>query len=79
MKTEWKKGLDTEGKKEVELSFNGSGVLRKRLESLLSLKINASDKKSFNAEGYDCPNWAYRQADIAGYKRAMNEIISLIS
>lgn len=79
MKTEWKKGLDTDDKKEVELSFNGSGILRKRLEVLLKSKIHTSDKKSYTSDGYDCPNWAYRQADIAGYKRAMNEIISLIS
>lgn len=79
MKTEWKKGLDTDDKKEVELSFNGSGLLRKRLEVLLESKIKSADKDSYSKEGYDCPSWAYKQADLSGYKRAMNEVISLIS
>lgn len=79
MKTTWKTGLDDEEKKEIELAFNASGILRKRLQHLANSKISIADKDSYSKKGYDCPNWAYRQADIAGYKRAMNEIILLIS
>jgi hypothetical protein len=28
---------------------------------------------------YDCPSWAYKQADKAGYLRAYNEILQLVS
>lgn len=78
MKTSWTTGLDKDEKKEVELSYKAAGVLRERLAVLANDKINTADKKSYSEEGYECPNWAYKQADLAGYKRAMKEIISLI-
>lgn len=79
MKTQWTGGVNKDDKKEIELSFNGSGVLRKRLGVLIEAKIKAAEKDSYSKEGYDCPNWAYKQADLAGYKRSLKEIISLIS
>lgn len=78
MKTVWKKGLEDDASKEVELSFNGSGLMRQHMERILKDKINASEKESITKEGYDCPNWSYKQADSAGYKRALYEIINLI-
>lgn len=78
MKTSWTKGLDADEKKEVRLSYNGSGVLRLRLEGLLEDKIGTAEKESYDKNGYECPNWAYKQADLAGYKRALKEIISLL-
>ena len=78
MKTSWTKGLDVDEKKEVTLSFNASAVLRLRLEALLEEKIVSADKDSYSKEGYDCPNWAYKQADLAGYKRAIKDTISLL-
>jgi len=77
MKTLWTKGLNKDEKDEVKLHYNSSGLLRERLISLLKDKIQAADKESYSKEGYDCPNWAYKQADLAGYKRALKEIISL--
>ena len=78
MKTSWTKGLDVDEKKEVSLSYNASGTLRLRLEGLLEEKLVANEKESYAKEGYECPNWAYKQADLSGYKRAMKEIISLL-
>lgn len=78
MKTVWIKGLEDDASQEIKLSFNSSALLRSRMEVLLKEKISTADKKSYSEEGYDSPNWAYKQADLAGYKRAMHEIISLI-
>ncbi len=78
MKTLWTKGLGVDEKKEVQLSYNASGTLRLRLEGLVGEKIGSADKASYDGKGYDCANWAYKQADLAGYKRAMKEIISLL-
>ena len=78
MKTAWTKGLASDEVKEITLSYGGSAVLRIRLAQLLGEKIGTADKKSYSEDGYDCPNWAYKQADLAGYKRAMKEIISLL-
>ena len=78
MKTSLTKGLDEQQAKEVTLTFNASAVLRERLISLLSEKSIAADKESMSKDGYDCPNWAYKQADMQGYKRALSEISSLL-
>lgn len=78
MKTAWTKGLTLDSKNEIKLSFHASGLLRERLVLLLKEYIETADKDSYSKEGYSSPNWAYVQADIAGYKRAMHEIISLI-
>lgn len=78
MKSIWIKSLDVDEKKEISMSYNASGLLRQRLEKLLEEKIVAADKESYDKEGYACANWAYKQADLAGYKRAHKEIISLL-
>lgn len=77
MKTVLTKGLDKDASNEIKLSFNASGLLRERYKVLLEEKIKTADKKSYSEEGYDCPNWAYKQAHLAGYKSALKEIISL--
>ena len=79
MKISWTKGLDTDEKKEVELSYNASGVLRLRLIKLLEDKIASYEKESYSKEGYECPNWAYKQADLQGYKRALKDAITLLN
>ena len=78
MKTVWKKGLEKDAAEEIELAFNSGGVLRQRLREILLERIEVADRRSVSEEGYDCPNWAYKQADTSGYKRALFEIISLI-
>lgn len=78
MKTSLTKGLDEQSAKEVELTFNASGILRERLISLLEDKSSLADKESLASKGYDCPSWAYKQADTQGYRRALAEICSLL-
>ena len=79
MKTQWYKGLDSDAKKEIQLHFNGSVMLRRRLTEILEGKVVSKDRESMDATQYENPNWAYKQADAQGYKRAINEIISLIT
>lgn len=79
MKTVWTKGLDKDEINELRGDFTSSHVTRKRLVELLIDKISDAEKGSRTKEGYDCSNWAYKQADSIGYKRALHEIISLIS
>ena len=79
MKTVWTKGLDKEHINELRGDFTSSLVTRKRLEVLLSGKISDALKGTRTKDGYDCPNWAYKQADSVGYQRALHEVISLLS
>ena len=76
MKTTWTKGLDAQGEADVKASFKSSTVIRSRLSELCVEKAAAS--LTTNKDQYDCPNWCYQQADNVGYRRALNEIISLL-
>ena len=79
MKTAWTKGVEKDAKQEVKLAFDAGAFLRGRLSSMLTEKINAKEREMIKDSNYENANWAYLQADAQGYKRAMNEIISLLS
>lgn len=79
MKTEWTKGVqDAQLVLDIKGNFKGSIVIRNRLSKMLNSKIDAAYRQSRSKEGYDSPNWAYKQADTQGYNRALSEIISLL-
>lgn len=78
MKTTWKKGLTPDLAKEIELQYKASLVIRRRLVELLEEKYKTEDKKRLLTDAYESPNWAFKQADIAGYHRALVEIKSLL-
>ncbi len=79
MKTVWINGLNEQQEKEVRSEYAHSPVLRERLNKLLRDKIDVSEAQAQSKQNYEKPSWAYHQADANGYKRAINEIISLIS
>lgn len=79
MKQSWVKGLDETRTKDVRGDFLSSLVTRKRLIEILEEKINSAEITSFDREGYDVANWAYKQADLIGYKRALRDVINLIT
>ena len=78
MKQSWTQGLDEQQVKDIRGDFTSSLLTRKRLAKLLEDKIKSSDKVSLNKDAYDISNWALKQADLIGYKRALTEIIDLI-
>ena len=78
MKLSITKGLEKDQAEEVTLAFKSSGVIRERLIKIAQDKITTADKASMSDSGYDNPNWAYKQADTQGYKRAISEIISIL-
>ena len=78
MKQSWTKGLEPEATKEVKAAFAASALLRRRLVVLLHAKEKTAIRSGRTKEGYDCPNWAYKQADAIGYTRAINDLIELI-
>lgn len=78
MKTVWTKGVEAEISKEIELQFKASAVIRKRLAAILEEKYNTADKSRLLKDAYDSPNWAYKQADLVGYHRAITEILSIL-
>ena len=78
MKQSWTTGLDKDLTTEIKQHFASSSILRKRLIEMLLDKEREASKGGRSKSGYDCPNWAYKQADLVGYNRALEEVISLI-
>ena len=75
MKTAWV--ANAQNKAELKQAYKASSVIRKRL----SLICNKKKEGGFilTKGDYDSPNWQYRQADAVGYRRALEEVISLLS
>lgn len=78
MKTRWTQGLDETLVNDVRGDFKSSLITRKRLALLLEEDIKGADKTAMNKDGYDISNWALKQADLIGYKRALTHVINLI-
>ena len=79
MRSNWIPGrMDPDRKQEIRQSFAAAIVMRKRLLEILEKKRKASWEASVDENGYDCANWALKQADARGYERALREISKLI-
>lgn len=79
MKTSLTKGLNASDRDEIKGQFIAALRLRKQLIKTLEEKATSADNESLTKEGYDSPSWAYKQADLVGYKRAISELISLLT
>jgi hypothetical protein len=76
IKTSWTKGLEDDQAERIRGAFKASSELRERLSLLCEEKI-ATAMSTHKAQ-YDSSSWAYLQADAIGYRRALEEIISLL-
>lgn len=71
-------GLNPTEEKDVRDEFNSSSALRGRLTQIMRDKRENAITQNISEKSYDCPNWAYKQADLAGYMRALEEICDLL-
>lgn len=78
MNKTWTKGLDEDAVKLLKGDFISSQTVRKRLTEICKKKTDSAESGARMKDGYDCPNWAYKQADAVGYKRALYEIVNLL-
>ena len=76
MKTTWIKGVDAQQEADIKSAFKAATVVRSRLSAICDEKVLTA--LSTNKGQYDNPNWCYQQADIIGYRRALEEVISLL-
>lgn len=79
MKKSWTVGLEPDQKKLMEQYFKESPLLRERLVHLLENKVRVRETDSTSLACYESPSWAHVQADANGYKRALMEVVELIS
>jgi len=79
MKTNYTKGVKDVGlKQEIKQNFIASQLTRERLTMIIDEMIGQCERMSRSSEGYETPNWAFKQADSIGYLRAMHEIKELL-
>lgn len=66
---------------EIELrqSFVAAVPLRRALSEVIEGKITEAHNAQIANSNYSNPNWAFKQADSAGYQRAMKEILNFLS
>lgn len=72
-------GLTEQHVLDLTQEFGSSPHLRQRLIEILEQRISARRANACNIESYASPSWAFMQADVVGYERAMKEVISLLS
>lgn len=78
MKTSLVKGLEKDAKEEAEVMFTQAYMFRLLVIKRLEDKVRIARSKAKDQQCYQSPNWPYLQADIIGYERAMEEVISLL-
>lgn len=69
---------DKDAEVELRQSFVAAYAFRQALSKVISDKSEASRKAGLSGDGYDCPNWAHKQADRVGYQRAIEEILNFL-
>lgn len=78
MKVAWTSKLDKEVASGIRQSYKEALLIRKRLTEMLEEKSKVSVRSSHSKDGYECANWAYKQADARGYERALREVMDLL-
>ena len=71
--------MNAKQKESLKASFGASKDIREKLTEISKDKILVLRAKRISESAYESPNWAYQQADLCGYERALEEIISLLS
>jgi hypothetical protein len=71
------KGMEPDVAQEFKGLFIEARLVRKRLIEVLEEKRRSVQSERLSKEDYT-NSWAYKQADLNGYERAVNELISLL-
>ncbi len=72
----WTKGLTPKQKEDFETAFRGSSMFREKLTEIIDGFLAGIDTVETS---FDNPNWAYRQANLVGQRKALNDIRNLIN
>ena len=75
----WTANLPSQEADELVKLLGEASRVRERLTSILDQRIEGSVSEQLKKSAYDCPNWAYAQADAIGYQRALREVIELLA
>lgn len=73
----WVQGIAPEKKEPFEQLLRNSSIVFAKLTEILE-NLDRDSLKTTKTD-YDSPSWAYRQADQNGYRRALRDVINLIT
>jgi hypothetical protein len=65
-------------KRELEASRLAGNMYRERLIAVFEKKLEEAEVSSLATDNYGSPSWAFKQADVVGYKRAVRELITYL-
>ena len=68
---------DDEEKEEFRKYVNNSSALLDRLTEIVNIKIAAAERSRLSEKDYALAMWPFKQADLNGYLRALNEMKTL--
>ncbi len=77
IKTAWFKNKTAREKEEITYVLQNNVLLREALFSILDQMREAEERKEIQSNQYENPSWAYRQADINGAKRVLQDVRAL--
>ncbi len=77
IKTAWFKNKTAREKEEITYVLQNNVLLREALFSILDQMREAEERKEIQSNQYENPSWAYRQADINGAKRILQDVRAL--
>lgn len=75
----WTRGKSEEEKVQYVASLNRAKWVLDDLNKLVDSNLRGVETAELKVEAYDNPNWAYRQAEANGYKRALKDIKKLLT
>lgn len=78
MKKSWTLGLEEGIAKEISGDFKSAHLVRKRLIKMLEDKYSEAELASLSNDNYRLATWAYKEADLKGFKRAIRLVQSLL-
>lgn len=79
MDVAWTRGKSEEEKKLYIESLKRAKWAFDDLNKLVDSNLRGVESAEGKTIAYDNPNWAFRQADANGYKRALRDIKNLIT
>lgn len=77
MDVAWTRGKSEEEKKLYVESLKRTKWVLDDLNKLIDSNLRGTEVAEGKVAAYDNPNWAFRQADANGYKRALRDIKTL--
>lgn len=79
MKTDWWKHLPENQRAERKEIVEKSKLMREATKDLVERKLKDLDANQVSKSNYDSPSWPMLQADYIGYRRALLEMIDLLT